>query len=131
MKFDSQIAIISQVFYEEQPERVLIDKGAIGMQLAETLTGRFSFCEGVNFTNTFISEIVTNAKKVFEQKNFKMNEDKDLISEIHSINKEVSPTNLVSFRSKRDSRGHSDSAWSLLLALFCCKTDIDIKIAFD
>ena len=131
MKFDEQIAIISQVFYEEQPERVLIDKGAIGMQLAETLTEKYGFCEGVNFTNTFISEIVTNAKKIFEQKNFKFNEDKDLISEIHSINKEVSATNLVSFRSKRDSKGHSDSARSLLLALFCCKSDVEMKMAFD
>ena len=131
MKFDEQIKIISQVFYEEQPERVLIDKGAIGMQLAETLTEKYGFCEGVNFTNTFISEIVTNAKKIFEQKNFKFNEDKDLISEIHSINKEVSATNLVSFRSKRDSKGHSDSAWSLLLALYCCKTDGEMKIAFN
>lgn len=123
MKFPQQIQIISQIFYEEQPSRVLVDRGLIGMQLAETLADKYPFVEGVNFVNTFIAEIVTNAKKIFEQKNFKMNEDKDLISEIHSINKNVSESNLVSFKSKRDAKGHSDSAWALLLALYCTKEE--------
>lgn len=130
MKFDEQIKIISQIFYEEQPSRVLIDRGAIGMQLAETLEDKYPFVEGVNFVSTFIAEIVTNAKKIFEQKNFKFNEDKDLISEIHSINKNVSASNLVSFQSKRDSKGHSDSAWALLLALYCSTGEVEYSVGW-
>lgn len=116
-EFDKQIEIISQVFYEFNPSKVYIDKGAIGMQLAETLQKRFIFVQGVNFTNNFISEIVTNAKKIFEQRKFKFNEDKDLITQIHSINRKVNESNFVSFKSDRTKAGHSDSAWALLLAL--------------
>jgi len=128
--FETQREIIEQIFYENNPEKVFIDKGLIGMQLAEMLEDKYTFVEGVQFNNLFISEIVTNAKKLFEQKKFKMNDDKDLISEIHSINKKVS-SNVISFSSKRTDKGHSDSAWALLLALNCSKYILnDFKMAF-
>ncbi len=127
-KFDKQIEIIEQIFKEEQPYKVLIDKGLIGMQLAETLCSKYTFVEGVNFTNIFISNIVTNAKKLFEQKKFRMYDDTELISQVHSINKKVSISNLVSYSSERDSKGHSDSAWALLLGLYCNKKEVEYNV---
>lgn len=121
--FDFQMDIIQQLFHEYNPFGVYIDRGAIGMQLAEQLEQKYIYVTGVNFSNNFISEIVTNAKKLFEQKKFKFVEDKDLISEIHSINKKANTNNnSITFSSKRTTTGHSDSAWALLLALMAGKT---------
>lgn len=119
--FDVQLNIIKQIFFEEQPDKVMIDKTGLGMQIAETLEKLYTFCYGVTFTNIYISDIVTFAKKLFETKNIRITDDKDLISEIHAIKKEVTLANNIKFSADRTTKGHSDSAFALFMALHSAK----------
>lgn len=128
--FQSQFDTICQVIHEENPYHCMIDKGVIGMQLAEMLEKKYGFCEGVQFTPLFINDIVTNGKKLMEQGNFKFYDDRELITQFHSIQRIVTPNNNVKFGSERNSKGHSDSAWACLLGLFAAKNEIEVKMAF-
>lgn len=115
--FSIQKEIISTIIRAEQPSQVLVDKGAIGMQLAEELERDFTCVTGVQLNTNYKNDIVTNAKKLFEKGNFKMNEDRDLITDLHSIKRDVTLQNNISFNSPRDNKGHGDRAWALFLAL--------------
>jgi len=128
--FQTQYDTICQIIYEESPSSVLIDKGVIGMQLAEMLEKQFGFCKGVQFNPLFINDIVTNGKKLMEQGNFKIDDDRDLVTQFHSIQRVVTPQNNVKFSSERNSKGHSDKAWSALLAMQATKTVVEFKAAF-
>ena len=128
--FQTQFDTICQIIYEESPASCLIDKGVIGMQLAEMLEKKFAFCKGVQFNPLFINEIVTNGKKLMEQGNFKIDDDRDLVTQFHSIQRVVTPQNTVKFSSERNKKGHSDKAWSALLALQATKNEVVFKMGF-
>jgi phage FluMu gp28-like protein len=127
--FDEQKAVIKQMFYESNVQKVKIDKGAIGYQLAEELEKEIN-AEGVMFGNPVKVDLCTNAKKIMEQKRLHITDDRDLISDIHSIQKQVTSNNLVQFNSPRDEKGHGDRAWALFLALSCATYSNEIKIGF-
>jgi phage FluMu gp28-like protein len=128
--FQTQFDTICQIIYEESPASCLIDKGVIGMQLAEMLEKKFGFCKGVQFNPLFINEIVTNGKKLMEQGNFRIDDDRDLVTQFHSIQRVVTPQNTVKFSSERNKKGHSDKAWSALLALQATKNEVEFKMGF-
>ena len=67
VNFISQKEVISQAIKTEQPEKVMIDRGGIGMQLAEDLEKDFSQCKGIAFNVNLKNEIVTNTKELMEQ----------------------------------------------------------------
>ncbi len=121
VEFQSQYDTICRVIHEESPVSCLIDKGVIGMQLAEMLEKKYGFCKGVQFNPLFINDIVTNGKKLMEQGNFRIYDDRDLITQFHSIQRVVTAQNNVKFASERNSKGHSDMAWACLLGLFAAR----------
>lgn len=121
VSFDVQLDIIAEIIRDNSPESIYIDKGAIGMQLAETLEKMFVNCFGVNFTANFKNELVTNTKKLMEQGKFKFNEDRNIINSFHKIKRTVSSRNNLSFDSVRDSTGHSDEAWAIMLSCYQTK----------
>jgi len=100
------------------------------MQLAEMLEKQYGMCKGVQFNPLFINEIVTNGRKLMEQGNFKMDDDRDLVTQFHSIQRTVTTQNTVKFASERNKKGHSDKAWSALLAMQAVKQVIEFKSAF-
>jgi len=130
VNFQSQKEIISNIIHTENAEKVLIDKGAIGFQLAEDLEKDFGQVEGVHFNTNYKNELVTNCKKNMEQGNFKMNEDRNLINDFHKIKRSVTASNQVNFDSVRDKQGHSDRAWAVMLGMLCAKSSSEIKISF-
>jgi len=116
--FQTQFDVICMTINQNDAEKVLIDKGLIGYQLAEELEDKYpQSCEGVQFSNNYKNELVTNAKKLMERKDFKMFENRDLISDFHSIKRNITPSNQVNFDSKRDEKGHADRAWAVMLGL--------------
>jgi len=123
--FVSQKEIISGIIQDEQPLKVLIDKGAIGMQLAEDLERDFLQVEGVQFTVNFKNELVTNCKKVMEQGKFKMYEDRKIINAFHKIKRTVTSSNNINFDSNRDSDGHSDESWACMLACYALRYSVE------
>ena len=130
--FQTQFDTIAYMIKQHEAEKVLIDKGLIGYQLAEDLERDFWMVEGVQFTSNYKNELVTNAKKLMEQKNFRMFENRDLISDFHSIKRNITPSNQVNFDSKRDEKGHADRAWAVMLALLASQErQPSIKMAFS
>lgn len=128
INFQRQKEIISDIIKESEAEIVLIDKGAIGMQLAEELERDFFNVTGVNFTINLKNELVTNCKKLMEQNKIKYGDIRELISDFHKIKKNITSNNNVNFDSKRDSTGHSDRAWAFMLGLHAVKSEVEYNI---
>jgi len=122
-EFQTQYDTICQIIYEENPVSCLIDKGVIGMQLAEMLEKKFGVCKGVQFNSLFINDLVTYGKSLMEQGQFRIDDDRDLVTQFHSIQRKVTPQNTVKFASERNAKGHSDKAWSALLAMLATKNE--------
>lgn len=129
--FDEQFKIINQIIYDNDPIKIYIDKTGIGMQLSEELEKNFIQAEGITFTNNIINELITNAKKLFETRKFKIFDDKKLISDFHSITKEISKSNKISYRTERTAEGHGDRAWAVMLGLLAGKNISKPKIYFE
>lgn len=129
--FSEQFEIISNIIKENNPNKVLIDKTGIGMQLSEELEKQFIQVEGIMFNNNVINNLVTFTKKLFEKKEFFIYEDTKLISDFHSISKEITNSNKVTYKSKRDKQGHGDRAWAVMLGLYAAKNISKPKIYFE
>jgi len=119
--FDMQMQVISQIIKEENPNYIYVDKGAIGMQLAETINKKFGNSEGVMFSAQFKSELATNMKMLMEQGRFKMSfgdetKLRNVINAFHKIKKHVTLSNNISFDSERDGKGHADEFWAVALS---------------
>ena len=127
--FDTSCRMIE----ENDLEVCYVDKGLIGMQLAEELEDKYpSIVLGVQFTNMFKNELATYTKKLIENKDFEMYEHRDLISALHKIKKTVTPSNQVNFDSKRDEKGHADEGWAVMLANLASRGEQpSIKMAFS
>lgn len=128
MPFDQQKEIIKQIYHETKCERVRVDKGAIGYQLAEELEKEIN-AEGIMMTAPEKVDICTLAKKYMEQKKLHLKDDREVITDIHSIQKIISQTNDIKFNSPRDSSGHGDRAWALFEAIKASQTG-DFKMGF-
>ena len=118
--FRTQKDTIKRTIQENNAERVLIDKGAIGMQLAEELENELFNCEGVQMNTNFKNEIVTNCKKIMEQGNFRMPDDREILTDFHAIKRSTTLAN-ISFDSPRDKRGHGDRAWAIMTGIYAAK----------
>lgn len=97
--------------------RLSIDQSSIGMQLAENLAAEFP---GVVVPETFSNERkelwCTDFKIGLQRDRITLPRDRDLIAQIHSIRKEVTPSGRVTFDAARDSSGHADRFWACALA---------------
>jgi len=129
--FREQKSAIEQVLLESEPRQVYIDKGGIGLQLAEELEEEFTFVKGISLTNHLKNDAVTFTRKLMEERNFKIEDDRELISEFHSVSRNVTSGNNIKFESPRTKKGHGDRAWAVMLALLAAKHGNDeIKMAF-
>lgn len=97
--------------------RLSIDSNGIGMQLAENLAA--------DFPGVVVEEVFTGPNKEVWSTDFKirlqkrtvrMDRDRDLIAQIHSIKKNVTAGGRVTFDAERDGKGHADKYWACALA---------------
>lgn len=118
-EFDDQEFTIKQRYQESGAVAGMVDKGAVGYQLAEKLERDLSGMVGV-FTNlpSFFNPAVTYCKRLMEQGKFKITEDRKLINAFHKIQKNVAVNNTVTFVIKRDKDGHGDEAVAAILSLY-------------
>jgi phage FluMu gp28-like protein len=97
--------------------RLSIDNNGIGMNLAEDLEREFP---GVvvreDFTNASKEVWCTDFKVGLQKKMTKLPRLRDLVAQIHSIKKSVTPAGRVTFDTERDSKGHADLFWACALA---------------
>ncbi len=115
--FESQEADLRALMTLAPIARLSIDQSSIGMQLAEKLATEFP---GVVVQEVFTSERkemwCTDFKISLQRKLIDLPKDRDLIAQIHSIRKQVTPGGRVTFDAARDSSGHADRFWACALA---------------
>ncbi|MBE2228260.1 MAG: hypothetical protein IAE93_12980 [Ignavibacteria bacterium] len=121
--FVEQKNIIEGIIAKAKPERVLIDKGSVGYQLAEDLEREFFFIKGISMNPSYKIQLATNLKKVMEQDLLRIPDDAQLIADVHGVKKIVNTNNTVSFVAERNNSGHSDRAFALMLALDAATTE--------
>jgi phage FluMu gp28-like protein len=129
-KFDEQKEVILRMIRQYEPQSILIDRTGLGMQLAEELETDIINCKGVDFTAGFKNDIITNCKKLMEQGKFKMYDERELITDFHSIRKTVSSANNIIYEIEKNESGHGDRAVSVILSLFAPKYQCEPKMYF-
>ena len=115
--FETQEADLRALLTMAPVARLSIDQSSLGMQLAEKLAAEFP--------EVVVPEIFTNERKEIWCTDFKialqrqqvdLPKDRELIAQIHSIRKQVTPSGRVSFDAARDAQGHADAFWACALA---------------
>jgi len=97
--------------------RFSIDNNGIGMNLAENLEREFpEVVVREDFTMANKEVWCTDFKIRLQKKTVRFPRERDLIAQIHSIKKNVTPAGRVTFDSERDAKGHADKFWSCAIA---------------
>jgi phage FluMu gp28-like protein len=98
--------------------RLSIDQTGIGMHLAENLGRDFGQVVPETFSNESKEIWATDFKILMQRKDVVLPKDRQLVAQIHSIKKRLTPTGKPSFEVERDEagRGHADRFWSVALA---------------
>ena len=94
-----------------------IDESGIGNMLAEQLA-RDHNIQRLTFNNENKQELVSNLKKIMQEKRLQIPDDPQLINSIRAIRRIYTPSNYLRFDSSRNGEiGHADLFWALCLAI--------------
>jgi len=98
--------------------RLSIDQTGMGMHLAENLRSEFAVVVPETFTTESKEIWATDFKILLQRKEVVLPKDRQLVAQIHSIRRRLSPTGKALFEVEADEivRGHSDRFWSVALA---------------
>lgn len=100
--------------------RLSIDQSGIGMHLAENLRRRYeTYIRPETFTNQAKEIWCNDFRILLQRKAVVLPKDRELVAQIHSIKKTLTPSGKASFdaeRSAGESKGHADRFWALALA---------------
>jgi phage FluMu gp28-like protein len=70
------------------------------------------------FTNESKETWANDLKILLQRKDVVLPKDRDLVAQVHSIKRRLTPSGKPSFEVERDevARGHADRAWAVMLA---------------
>ncbi len=111
--------------------KIAVDETGIGMQLCEELKLKFGSNKilPIYFTNRLKEEMAYNMLTYFEDGSIIIPDDKDLIEDLHLVQKSVKNNNTINFDvANNNIKGHADRFWSLALALFAAKNNQSYQI---
>jgi len=130
LEVPSQLVEISKIYKMFKPQKIKIDSTGVGVKLEEDLTRKFgSIVEGVRFGLIEKENLITNLRIAFERKGLRIPDDENLISQLMSLEKHVTPSGLP--RYKHVSGKHDDYVWSLALAVSAATlASIDIDYTY-
>ncbi len=118
--FAEQEADLARMMQVLPIARLSIDQSGIGMHLAENLQRRFDqYIRRENFTNQAKEIWCNDFRILLQHRNIVLPKNRELVSQIHSIKKRLTPSGKASFdaeRSAGETRGHADRFWALVLA---------------
>ncbi|MFZ8784969.1 terminase large subunit domain-containing protein [Thermocrinis sp.] len=117
LPFSEQFQIIDHL--TAYARKVAIDETGIGMQLAEELAKKWGELKvlRVYFTAKAKEELASRVKAVFEDKIISIPPDKDLIEDLHSVKRTLTPAGNIRYEGETQD-SHADRFWSLALALY-------------
>ena len=116
VSFAEQRQAIVEMWQRHKVQRGCMDATGMGMQLAEEMQATHGLMEPVVFTAQIKEQLATMMKRHLEARTLTIPEDRDLINDIHSVRKTVTPSNNVRFDADRTEKGHADRFWALALA---------------
>ena len=96
--------------------RLSIDQSGLGMHLCENLGREFPQVMPETFTSESKEVWATDFKILLQRREVVLPRDREMVAQIHSIRKHVTPAGRTSFDSERDSKGHADRFWAVALA---------------
>jgi len=117
LPFSEQFRIIDHL--TTYANKVAIDETGIGMQLAEELARKWGELKvlRVYFTSKVKEELASRLKALFEDRTIAIPPDKDLIEDLHSVKKSVTPAGNIRYEGQTPD-SHADRFWSLALAVY-------------
>jgi phage FluMu gp28-like protein len=102
--------------------RMAIDATGLGMQLAERMAERFRYrVEPVTITASVKEDLVTTARRHFEERTATLPDDVGVLAEYNSFRKELTSAGNIRYVSDATSEGHADRAFADLLSLHAAK----------
>jgi phage FluMu gp28-like protein len=98
--------------------RLSIDQNGLGMHLAENLRRDFPQVIPETFTNESKEVWANDFKILLQRKDIVLPKDRELVAQIHSVKRRLTPSGKPSFEVERDEvgRGHADRFWAVALA---------------
>lgn len=98
--------------------RLSIDQNGLGMHLAENLRRDFPNVVPETFTNESKETWANDFKILLQRKDVALPRDRDLVSQIHSVKRRITPSGKAAFEVERDEvgHGHADRFWAVALA---------------
>ena len=100
--------------------RAKIDKGGIGMQLAEELEHKYgSRIEGIQLNPTRQGHLAELMKSRFGNMKVRIPDDPDTINDLRLVSNAETKNGVPIIKSERNSSGHCDRFWAAALGLMC------------
>lgn len=115
--YSEQVAFFKALIKDLHPQRVTIDATGVGAVIAEGLVSEFGgIVEAVTFTNANKEKWSTSFKGDLQMKRVRFPRKRELLSEIHGIERKKSEAGNYIFKAKGDA--HDDYFWSAMLSLY-------------
>jgi phage FluMu gp28-like protein len=121
-KWEDQQRIIEESFRDYNWTRLCVDRTGVGLVPTQLLQAKYGVqrVEAVDFTNLSKDHLATGLFQAFADKMIRIPKNDELLRDIRSIKRTVTPTGAVRYDAPRTAKGHADRAWSLALAVHAC-----------
>lgn len=122
--FRVQFEALAELLALRNVRRCAIDRGGLGMQLAEQAVERFGAhrVEAVTFTPALKSQIATGLRLVVENKRIRIPADDHIRKDWHSVERSMSQTGQFRLTAPRAHGSHADRFWAAALAVHASDT---------
>lgn len=125
--FREQRAVIES-YIDRRVVSLMIDQGAIGMQLAEELAQAHpGTVKGVTLSQGRQGQIAMLVKSAFEKQTIRIPDDADTINDFQLIEEQPSNSGTPRVVTRHGATGHGDRFWAMGLALFAVPTYSEVS----
>lgn len=116
-KFETQENACRQLLDLLPVAKLYIDQNGLGMHLAENLANDYPQVVPFTFSGASKEMLANDFKILLQRQQIAIPNDRDLVSQIHSVRKRVTPAGRTTFETSDSSlKGHADRFWSCALA---------------
>ena len=123
-EFEDQKTVVSKVLEALPVTSFLIDKGLIGMELAEKMSQKYPQAQGVQFTNPTKELWAVEVKLRAQRAEVPIPMDRDFAYQVHSIRRKMTKVAGQSqFDTEANEKHHADMFWAWALAIWAGKSD--------
>jgi len=125
-----EVLVLSRMPFAEQMQALetriatcdgaAVDATGIGAMMAEELARKFGTyrVEECQFTASFKTEIMTNLRRIFEDKGVRIPVSRAVREDLHSLQKITTASGAIRFAAPSSDDGHADRSTALALALY-------------